>query len=109
MSRFSYVWKHIPGRKNVADPLSRVVLAAVTRAQSMRAPSRGGGETHAVVMDTPLNRTVRSAYAHDEWFADPLRTAKLVHTRDGYWLQGDKVVVPNSTEVKHQILRAHKL
>ena len=115
LSRFVYTWKHIPGRKNVADPLSRVVLAAVTtRAharQALHAPSGGGGEAHAqahaVVNDTPLNRAIKEAYASDEWFSDPLRTANLTHTHEGYWLKGDKVVVPNCKSVKHQIMHAH--
>ena len=31
LSKFRYKWKYRPGRINVADPLSRVQLAALTR------------------------------------------------------------------------------
>lgn len=115
LSRFNYEWKYIPGRANVADPLSRVFVAAV-RAQWLAVTTRSRqGPAPSVTAPTaavpeppssPLTKAVLDAYPQDEWFTVPANTAKLQRTSKGYWLHKGKVVVPNNTALKQQIMHA---
>jgi hypothetical protein len=49
---------------------------------------------------------VREAYSLDDWFCDPVNTAKLTRSETGHWLREGKIVVPNVTELKKAIMQA---
>jgi hypothetical protein len=127
LSRFNYTWKYIPGRTNVADPISRVhaqtavvrlgVLrvhaAVVTRSGASTSTEEGGDTamTDAQHNITPLsvselNAAVRQAYETDDWFSKESNTASLQRGDGGLWLKDGKVVVPNSIPIKTAILHA---
>jgi len=109
LSRFNFTWNHIPGRDNVADPLSRRPdFEQALRTEAFR------------VERLPLNHPARAknitemiqlAYEQDTWFHQPRNMAKL-HARDGLWYRKDhtrgapkdQVAVPNDQFIKARIL-----
>jgi hypothetical protein len=99
LSRFNFTWVHIPGRVNVADPLSRVpginVMQTRSSAPKVDAPRvsnpivelAGGGEDDMISL-------IKQGYAHDPWFSDAINTVHLKRSR-GLWITAkDKVAVP---------------
>jgi hypothetical protein len=69
LSEFHFTWNHIPGRVNVADPLSR-------RPDFEQPASCAALLTERVHDDDPSLAThvhdlIRDAYQHDAWFQDP--------------------------------------
>jgi hypothetical protein len=114
LSEFNFTWNHIPGRVNVADPLSR-------RPDFEQPASSAALLTERVHDDDPLLAThvhdlIRDAYQHDAWFQDP-RHVQTFELRNGLFYGTEpadsrrnqprvtQVVVPNSTPIKARILR----
>ena len=103
MSRFHYKWKYIPGRTNVANPLSRSPLLMFIR----RIPDT----------DLPVctvMQQILDAYGMDVWFNDPKNTKNMHQNACGFWVgnptarggpKPNQIVVPNSSVNKYQIMR----
>jgi transposase InsO family protein len=115
LEEFEFKWRHIPGRDNVADPLSRRPdfesdpEACVAAFLTERLPE---GDTW---LTQPVLDLIRQTYDEDAWFATPRNVASL-HLEDGLYYGTDasdsrrrapkvhQIVIPNSTRLKSRIL-----
>jgi hypothetical protein len=104
LSRFHpYQWKHIPGRVNVADPLSRVECESPVCAVILRRDA---------TPDKPILSDILQGYSQDKWFTEPSNVQTLEHTPQGYWVGTvasdalpSQIVVPNIPDLKSRILQ----
>ena len=105
-----FKWEYIPGRTNVADPLSRhPTFDAIT-------------VTHLLPRNTPsqqLTARIQRAYASDPWFSNPLNIQSLQFNPDGFWRGGgsgastsfsakhpnaEQIVIPDDSRLKQDLL-----
>ena len=102
-SRFEYTWKHIAGRNNVADPLSRhpaFFNAIVAQGQTLPDPPS-------------VKQEILLGYTTDTSFATKSFTDKLTKNTDGFWLtksssqHPDRITIPNVTVLKNRIISEH--
>jgi transposase InsO family protein len=107
LERFNYVWKYIPGRTNVADPLSRhprftpsVALAEAEAADEASPP-------------IPLLTFIKESYREDPNFQKARFTKDLVFA-DGLWRRSfpglkslSKIVIPNVRALRNAILEEY--
>eukprot|EP00798_Chlamydomonas_sp_ICE-L_P029763 gene29763-biopygen4386 len=106
-SRFSNMkWKHIAGRSNVADPLSRNPDFSETAAMLLQ---RLDPEDPLHARD--LMTDILAAYESDDWFDDPRNVQYLTHRPDGFWIgtshskrsaSSAQIVVPNGNALKER-------
>lgn len=94
LSRFEpgLTWEYRPGRSNIADPVSR--NPGLHRA----APAR--------TITTDWVDRCRRAYSHDPWFASADNT-RLLTMRNGLWLMGNSIAVPDHDSLRLDIINAH--
>jgi hypothetical protein len=113
LSRFTFQWKYIKGRENMADPLSRmphlVALAA------MLAPVTRGAERAQRAHDDVLLAAqaddafkdffdrCRAGYDRDPWFAHLEHTASL-SSKNGIWYHLGRVVIPDHIGLRDECL-----
>jgi hypothetical protein len=127
LQRFTFEWKHISGRQNVADPLSRVptICIVMTRSQTKAASTQFADATvsptvetvpEVINVDPPtpmiepvptlsaniLDR-VRAATTADPWFQDPRNTVKY-RLRNGVFYFDNRVTVPQQHDLIKSIL-----
>jgi hypothetical protein len=95
-THFHMTWKFVPGRINVADPLSRYPRA-VHLLNAMTTTQEGSGLTQ-------LEEALLKGYAADASFADTKFTAALQNI-DGFWYRDHALVVPDVQDIKASILR----
>jgi hypothetical protein len=115
MSRFAFKWKYVPGRTNVADPVSRNPnLAAVLLSTAVTAATNQVGKNKRKqpasdrrVQEPTLLEKIKQAYAHDSKFRDPNYTSTLTQTTLGLWLSEGKIVVPDSPTLRKQVIEEH--
>jgi hypothetical protein len=118
LARFNYTWKYRPGRVNVADPLSRspalqlsialcvAQLCVSTRSKaSKRATSKARKAGTRAQVPQLLTEQILQAYADDDYFAGKASDEGLQQTSEGYWLQGQRIVVPNAGTLRQGIIR----
>jgi hypothetical protein len=160
LARFRFQWVYRPGRKNVADPLSRVIIKQPTDpcaclasllAMELRSKRHRVRMEPAAPAQQPVNRQVptstsrkrkrratdrpppqpalpdvdmaevpvpnppnihmfademrplKAAYDADPWFQDEANIFDLKR-RNGIWLHGDRIVIPNSPAIKEALL-----
>ena len=118
MERFDYVWKYIPGRDNMADPLSRTPTFALINA-SGRSPgvelTDGEGNSTIELPDSWLKESklsvaIKLAYTKDKSFLHRKEDKLYKLNSDGLWTRGafdsiSKIDVPNDPALHHAILR----
>ena len=104
LERFDHIWKYIPGRTNVADPLSRNPILSALRVHTKE----------ALAEQTPSTQTlcekIQMGYLEDVWFTNKLNTNKLTLDKKGLWRLGAKrptarIVVPQVDTVLLAILK----
>ena len=108
LQRFPFKWKYLPGRMNVADPLSRApllrppsdsaVVAAITSVGDATA-----GDTNAPTPLTNFEQACVKHYSTDPWFSDPANTKNLSTSR-GLFFNGSRLVVPDGADLRHTCL-----
>jgi hypothetical protein len=131
MSQFlPFEWEYIEGRSNVADPLSRhpmfapISVAHLPARQDVQPDIQNVRSPTSELPSAPFAARILAAYASDPWFADPLNTAGLISTPDGFWKGGEasassassastfsakrpsveQIVVPDNQQLKHDLL-----
>eukprot|EP00798_Chlamydomonas_sp_ICE-L_P029418 gene29418-biopygen5345 len=111
LSRFGNMkWKHIAGRTNVADPLSRhPTFEALTCLVVQRLHEDDPAHERDLVTD------IKAAYEADVRFDNPRNTQFLRKTSAGLWVGTDRsrryaspgqIVVPNGNSLKARLLHA---
>ena len=119
LESFDFDWQYRAGRCNPADPLSRLPgHVEVDMATVMMISARRLGEITSFPSASAesqcsfpkFEETIRDGYGHDAWFADTpeaadVRKAAGVLQRNGFWCQGDRVVVPDYKGFRVEILR----
>ena len=117
MERFDYKWQYIPGRDNMADPLSRTPTFALINLLN-RVDGIAGVEEEESSIDLPtdwlresaLEKAIKAAYAADPLFSTK-RPNKFMHLDDdGLWRRGafasiSKIVIPDNSSVRHAIMK----
>ena len=100
LSRFDYEFKYIPGRTNVADPISRNPALVLCRLMTMR---RGRSTKGSSTKGTIFQR-LEAAYKKDPWFSNPVNTATLSY-ENGVWLNNARqILVPESPSLRHELI-----
>ena len=102
LERFDHTWKYIPGRTNVADPLSRNPVLNVLKAHQILACEEAQPSSNLCVQ-------IKMGYLEDVWFNKPHNTDKLTLAKQGLWRLGIKkpsarIVVPQVDTILHAIL-----
>ena len=121
LERFHYQWKYIPGRENVADPLSRKPNLYGISIDTMQVQCEDDeadpvllSETLALrvdkspSVDDELLRLLLAAYQKDPKFSNPTEDMHL--QPDGIWLKGkdplhQKIMVPQNEDLQNIIMR----
>jgi hypothetical protein len=101
LSRFDCEFKHIAGRTNVADPISRVSAAmARTRSRAARevaCPSSDGGEAPPIAPAlelTVLEQQIIAGYAVDPVLSKTELVTWYQRSSRRFWTKDGKIVVP---------------
>jgi hypothetical protein len=118
LQAYDFQWVYKPGRTNVADPLSRIdrialqstltcppehTLAAIGGPHPRTFRSTGADIRPTLLASYPtLIEQIKEGYKKDPWFSRPERTVGLLSQHD-LWYKGDRVVVPDITEIKEAI------
>jgi hypothetical protein len=100
LSRFNMEWKHIPGRVNVADPLSR--HPDFVKHMSILSSSMCSLESPVDQHFTEVQAKVKAAYERDPYFQEPPSDLEL---REGLWYKDDMLVIPDDPKLKKDILK----
>ena len=99
LQRSPFKWKYIPGRTNVADPLSRLTNLRSSSHATLQAVTSSGctsppiGEPQAVSPLTNFELRCIEHYSSDPWFSFPSNLYDLRYDRGLYYLQA-RLVVP---------------
>lgn len=109
LERFDLAWKYIPGRTNVADPLSRSEALLCTVLGLVDAPLPGPPPPTAFDPDS-LTDAIVMAYHEDPWFDVPANLAKMSQCKKGLWHLGvsrpsSRIVLPNNPSIQAVILQ----
>ena len=102
-SHFEYTWKHIAGKQNVADPLSR-------HPAFFHALFANG---NTVPEPPSITQEILEGYNVDTSFSNPSFTEKLTLNPDGLWMKSIKpsatprIVIPNISTLKNRIISEH--
>jgi hypothetical protein len=94
-------WNYKPGASNIADPLSRnPILLFTATSTKKKAPPPPRCESPDFLTQ------VRSGYGSDPWFsrADTLRVRKQFTQKNGLFYMGDRLVVPDVSELRTQCI-----
>ena len=126
LERFNYEWKYIPGRLNIADPLSRKPdLYSITTENGqahlgLDEPPEGDPIVMAEVLDinpTKLNTLSDTllpqfleGYEMDPYFKRGRKTADITKSPDGLYLKGKlketmRIMVPDAGDLRNNIMR----
>jgi hypothetical protein len=118
MERFDYVWKYIPGRDNMADPLSRTPTFALVNISDHTVgveSTNDDGESlielpSTWLKDSELSIAIKNAYKEDKYFNGKKNSEYMTLTSEGLWTRGaygsiSKIVVPDNSAVRHAILK----
>lgn len=93
LSNYRYKWKHIPGRTNVADPISRMycdVLLATGKAKH---------QSEDQLTD------IAAGYKKDKWFREEKNIADLQQDDNGLYWKGRLLVIPNAFKLRSKIIK----
>ena len=80
LSRFKFTWEYRPGRLSVADPLSRIPIAA----RQMISFALGIACTSKTDDESDILSDIKAGYAADAYFADGKHTRNFMHKDDVY-------------------------
>ena len=126
LERFHYEWKYIPGRFNIADPLSRKPeLYSITTENGqthlgLDEPPEGDPIVMAEVLDidpTKLNTLSEAllpqfleGYEVDPYFKRGRKTADITKSPEGLYLKGKlketmRIMVPDAGDLRSNIMR----
>jgi hypothetical protein len=102
LSGFRFQWRYLPGRVNVADPVSRApqLAASLQEATVAALAFVGEGDDHALLPErslTGLRPRLVASSASDPWLADGCNASDNdLLQRDGLWHRGSAIYVPAS-------------
>ena len=86
-----FTWQYIPGRDNVADPLSRhPAFAAPITVQQLPARSP---------VPPSIGNRIKSACVSDPWLLDPSNISSLIKSPDGFWRGGGEGMHPSKLQI----------
>ena len=118
MERFDHRWQYIPGRDNMADPLSRTPTFAVVHIPGGTVGLAGVEEDDASSIELPtswlkesaLEKLIKASYASDRTFSSKRPNKFMTLGSDGLWRRGayattSKIVVPDNSSVRYAILQ----
>ncbi|GFR43102.1 hypothetical protein Agub_g3949 [Astrephomene gubernaculifera] len=112
LESFAFDWQYRAGKTNPADPLSRfpghvnmcAVMAMKTRASRVLGTRAPSGVTLESLGSLPqFEQLVLQGYLTDPWFSDVANTKALTQ-RDGFWYQGELLVIPNAGDLRKKVL-----
>ena len=112
LQRFNHVWQYIPGRNNMADPLSRCPVGTLgdSPAHILPGPPSLCSVTRLQV-HKPIQELLAAGYSEDPWFSKAANLEGLERDKQLLWRYGKSrgvlplILVPNVLSVKLAILR----